>query len=190
MLSVELPAIEAIGAHPLGPALAHLRVAAAEHGADARKQFARAERLGEVIVGAELEAHHPVGLVAPSGEHDDRDRRLVAEPAREVHAVFGLEPQVEQDEVDDLALEHLGHRVTVCDRGDPQLVLPEIVRDELANRGIVVDGEDVRHRRLVGLRVHARGCLYVHWFPWESRDWAVRITRDVTAPVSRGTSAS
>ena len=36
----------------------------AEHGAQARQQLARAERLGDVVVGAELEPDHAVGLVA------------------------------------------------------------------------------------------------------------------------------
>ena len=45
--------------------------AAAEHGADARDQFFRAERLDDVVVGAQLEPDDAVGLVRPRGEHDD-----------------------------------------------------------------------------------------------------------------------
>src|SRR5688500_8819389 len=55
-VQVELPAVEAIGADALGPALALLGAAAAQHGADAREELARAEGLGEVVVGAELQA--------------------------------------------------------------------------------------------------------------------------------------
>src|SRR5260221_5120354 len=75
-VEVQFPAIESISADSLRAALAHLGVAAAEHGANAREKLARAERLGDVVVGAQLEAHHAVGFVASSGEHDDPDRRL------------------------------------------------------------------------------------------------------------------
>src|SRR5512134_1785140 len=86
-VEIELPTVKAIGAYPVGPALAHLATTPAEHGANARKQLSRAERLGEIVVGAELETHHAVGFVAPAGEHNDRNRRFVAQPARKPHAV-------------------------------------------------------------------------------------------------------
>ena len=49
------------------------RVAARRvHGADARDELAEAERLDDVVVGAELEADDAVDLLAPRGHHDDR----------------------------------------------------------------------------------------------------------------------
>ena len=54
---------------PIGPA---------QDRPDARDQLARAERLGQVVVGAELEAEQLVELVVARGEHDDRDRRVAA----------------------------------------------------------------------------------------------------------------
>src|SRR3546814_6212526 len=41
---------------------------------DPREQFARAERLTQVVVGAQLQADDPIGLVGTGGEHDDRHR--------------------------------------------------------------------------------------------------------------------
>src|SRR5262249_24843931 len=71
---VQLPAAEAVGPHLRnGIGYGHLRARAAQKRADAGKQLARAEGLGEVIVRAELEAHHAVGLLCASGEHQDRD---------------------------------------------------------------------------------------------------------------------
>jgi len=42
--------------------------------AQAGEQFADAERLGQVVVGAEVERRHLVGLLAARGEHEDRPR--------------------------------------------------------------------------------------------------------------------
>ena len=46
---------------------------------DAGDQLARAERLGQVVVGAQLEPEQLVELVVPGGEHHDRDRRVAAQ---------------------------------------------------------------------------------------------------------------
>src|SRR6185295_18366419 len=65
---IQLPAGEAVGAYT-------------------REQLARAEGLGEVVVGAELEPHHAVGFLGAPGEHEDRDARgLVAQAARDLQA--------------------------------------------------------------------------------------------------------
>ena len=45
---------------------------AAQHGIDARQQFARREGLGHVVVGAAIEACDLVALGGARGEHDDR----------------------------------------------------------------------------------------------------------------------
>src|SRR2546425_6787316 len=125
-VQVELPAIEAVGADAFGLALAHFGAPATKNGADAREQLARAEGLGEIVVGAELEAHHAVGLLGPARQHDDRDGGFVAQPAREPHAVLALKLEIEHNEIHDFRAEQRLHRVAVGDRADAQLVLPEI----------------------------------------------------------------
>ena len=67
----------------------HLRRAPAQHGLDARIQFARRERLGDVIVGASLQTLQLVLLVGAGGQHDDRDRAgalVGAQSSRELDA--------------------------------------------------------------------------------------------------------
>ena len=71
----------------------------AEDGPDAGDELLRAERLDHVVVGAELEAGHPVGLVAAGGEDHDRDHRVAAEGADDVEAVDLRQAQVEDDRV-------------------------------------------------------------------------------------------
>ena len=53
------------------------RVGSPHQRAHARKQFRDAERLGQVVVGAEIEPHHFVDLIAASRQHQDR-KKLVA----------------------------------------------------------------------------------------------------------------
>ena len=51
----------------------------AQHRADAGLEFAWAEGLGQVVVGAQLQPQHPVGFAAMGGEHDDRTARMLAQ---------------------------------------------------------------------------------------------------------------
>ena len=159
-VQVELPAIEAVGADAFGLALAHFGAPATQDGADAREQLARAEGLGEIVVGAELEAHHAVGLLGPARQHDDRDGGFVAQPAREPHAVLPLQLEIEHNEIHDFRAEQRLHRVAVGDGADAQLVLPEIVGNQVADRGVIVDDEHVgqcRIGRCPGIAAHGLG---------------------------------
>ena len=71
----------------------------AQDGPDPGDELARAERLGQVVVGAELEAEQLVELVVARGEHDDRDGRVAAQLAGDVEAVEPGQAEVEDDEV-------------------------------------------------------------------------------------------
>ena len=75
---------------PLGPA---------QDRPDARDELARAERLGQVVVGAELEPEQLVELVVAGREHHDRDRRVAAQLAGDVEAVEAGQAEVEDDQV-------------------------------------------------------------------------------------------
>ena len=46
---------------------------------DARDELAATERLGQVVVSAELQTDDAVHLVALGGQHDDRDARLTSQ---------------------------------------------------------------------------------------------------------------
>ena len=48
------------------------RAGPAQHRPHAGQQLAQRERLGHVVVGAQLEAAHAIDLLAARGEHDDR----------------------------------------------------------------------------------------------------------------------
>ena len=72
-----------------------------QYGAHPGHELAGRERLGDVIVGTELEAEDPIDLVVAGGEDDDRDL------ARGPHAAAHLEP-VEFTGKSDVDDHHLG----------------------------------------------------------------------------------
>ena len=66
---------------------------------DAAPELPDRERLGDVVVGAELETEHLVELLAARGEHDDRHVALAAQPLAHLQPVEPREHDVEDDEV-------------------------------------------------------------------------------------------
>ena len=66
---------------------------------DAGEELAEAVRLDHVVVGAELETHHPIDLLAAGGDDDDRHARALAQPPADLEAVDVRQAEVEQDEV-------------------------------------------------------------------------------------------
>ena len=63
------------------------RAGPAQDGPHPGHQLAGRERLGDVVVGAELEPDHPVDLVVAGGEHHHGDVARGAQPAAHVEAV-------------------------------------------------------------------------------------------------------
>src|SRR6478735_2408649 len=72
-----------------------------QHGFDARQELGQPERLGDVVFGAELEAHDLIHLGAARAEHDHgHDDLLGAQLAYDLEAVHLRQHHVEDDEVD------------------------------------------------------------------------------------------
>ncbi len=80
---------------------------AAQHGAHAGHQLAEPVGLGDVVVGAHLEADDGVDLAALGRDHDDRHRRPAPELAAHVDARDLGEHHVEQHEVGLHGVEHV-----------------------------------------------------------------------------------
>jgi len=115
---------------------------AAQHGVDARHQFARIERLGQVVVGAQFQTDDAVDLVALGGQHDDGEIPaflvLRAQAAANRQAVLARHHQVEHDEVVEFA------------RQRPL--------EQLAQPDVVVDHQDLGGLGLRGVLVHEAQC--------------------------------
>ena len=75
------------------------------------------ERLGDVVVGAEIEALGLVGRRALGGQQDDRHRAALAQLAHDLDAVEVGHDDVEQDDVGAHFL-GLGQRLLAAARGD------------------------------------------------------------------------
>jgi hypothetical protein len=88
-------------AHDPRPALVLARagVGPAQHRPDPGDQLARRERLGDVVVGPDLEADHPVDLVVTRREHEDVGVAEGPDATAHLDAVEAREREVEHDQV-------------------------------------------------------------------------------------------
>ena len=122
------------------------RARAAQDGADAGDELAGAERLDDVVVGAELEAQHAVGLVAAGGEHDHRHALVGAQLAQQVEARAVGEHDVEEHEVGALAAGDLEARRQRAGRLRAEALAGEGFRQRNGDRVFVLDEQ--HHPRL------------------------------------------
>src|SRR5262249_21655828 len=157
-----------------------------EHRADARNQLTGTERLGDVVVGADLEPGELVALVYPRRQHDDRHVRLLAQRPRDVHAVEVRKAQVEDDQIG-TATPRGGERVgTGAGDHDAKPGPLEIVARDLRDPRLIVHDED-------GLLCHECVCgtdgpMGVGWVgligPSPPNPWAYTLTHCAEAAPS------
>src|SRR5262245_53481074 len=136
----EIPDLDDIA--PIARALA-----APEHGAHPGDELARAERLGDVVVGPELEPEELVELAVASGQDDDRGRPRRADRAGDLEAVEPGETEVEHDEVWLPDLHRLHRRRAVAGGEDREARMLEVIARELDDLRLVIDDQDGLHRR-------------------------------------------
>ena len=80
------------------------RLDPAQDGGDAQQQLARLERLGQIVVGARLQARDPVLRRAARGQQQDRHLALAAQLLGQRQAVLARHHDVEHDQVEGHAL--------------------------------------------------------------------------------------
>ncbi len=121
-----------------------IELPAAQLGADAAEQLADAEGLGDVVVGADLEADDLVDLGVLGREQDDRDGAAAANLAADVEARAARHHDVEDEQIEgDVAVAELAAGVVaIGGDGDVEALLTQRVADRLADRGLVVSNED------------------------------------------------
>ena len=118
------------------------RAGAAQDALDASQQLTRAEGLDEIVVGAHLDAHDAVGLLTARGKHQHRNVGPGTQVTTE-HQTIGVgQHQIQHDQVDGVALQRLRHLAAIARRHGIEPVANQIVHQQLANLGIVVDDED------------------------------------------------
>src|SRR5262249_1660006 len=118
--------------------------AAARDGPNARAELAWREGLGDVVVGAELEAEHLVTFLDAPGHHDHGDRarlRIFLQSPADLPTVEVRHHDVDQHDVGvgfAHALERLGAR---AGREHFPALFDQVVADQLGNVGLVLHHE-------------------------------------------------
>lgn len=122
--------------------------AAFEEFADAEDEFAGAERLGDVIVGAEFETQNAVDFGGPGGEHDDGDAGgggVAAEELADFQAVHLGEHDVEEDEIGGIEAGGLEGFGAVGGGDHLEAGTFQIEGDQFDGIGLVVHDQDLWH---------------------------------------------
>ena len=129
-------------------------VGAPQQRLDAAHQLAQPERLGQVVVGAQLEADDLVHLLVARGEHEHgRLGAGGAQPAEGLEAVDAGQPDVEHDEVrGELAGDGRAPSSPLRREGHLVALLLEGVLDAARDGVLVLDDQD-------------RGCHRAGWYP-------------------------
>ena len=128
---------------PAADRVRQVAVRAPQEGLDPAHQLAQPERLGQVVVGAELEADDLVDLVVARGQ--DEDRHLGAgraQAAEDLEAVDPGQPDVEDDEVGRLVRGDVQALLARAGDGDLVPLLLEGVLDPASDGVLVFDDED------------------------------------------------
>lgn len=127
---------------------------AAQNRADTRKYLAKMERLGDVVVGTDLQADDSINNVTLSRHHDDRKRGALADLTCDAQAVHIGQRKVQGYEIDVVAGQR-AHNISPARRlGHAEAFTFEASAQEETHLLIVVDDQDVR----------ALGLVFVHPF--------------------------
>ncbi len=124
------------------------RLHAAQHGVDARGQLARVERLGQVVVGADLEADDAIDVLAAGGEQDDGNGGTLSQGTQNLEAVLLGQHHIQNHQPVAAARRQIdGARARVVGF-DVEPLGAQQLADQVAQLPIVVDDEDRpgRHR--------------------------------------------
>src|SRR5271157_269875 len=125
---------------------------AAQHGLDAGHELARAEGLGDVVVGAELESENAVGFTALGGQKNDGhggEAGSLANRTADFEAVFARNHDVENEQRGTLAF-GVGQNIDSggIDAHIETFVL-KMMANEAGNIGIVFHNKDAGFHRII-----------------------------------------
>ena len=122
----------------------------ARHRPDARNQLVRTERLGDVIVGANLESADAIRFLGARRQHDDRHSGgglVCAQRLADIEAAHSRQHDVENDDVHRMVAD-VGERLVAGRRHvrRPAGFL-QVMRDEVRDIAIVFGNENVHRGR-------------------------------------------
>ncbi len=114
-------------------------------GLDPLQQHLDAERLRDVVVGAQREADDLVGFLGLGGEHEDRyGSRRFGRPKlpANVQAVHPRQHQVQDDQVGRIGLRAAQPFKAVVGHGDFVAFALQVVNEHLGQRPFILDDKD------------------------------------------------
>ena len=117
---------------------------APDHRAHARQQLLDAEGLGEVVVGAQIEAVDLVLILPTRRQDDDGHGGELAHPLRDGKAIHPWHHDVEQHEIGGVRLDLFERRLPIAHRDHLIALELEVARDQPQDLGIVVGGQNRR----------------------------------------------
>jgi hypothetical protein len=116
----------------------------AQHRVNARDEFARVERLRQVIVRAHLQSDDAVDILTLRRQHDHRHRFSgPSQPPADREPVLARQHQVEHQQMRRIALQLLVELPCVGERLHLESVLGQVADEELAQARVVVDHQDL-----------------------------------------------
>jgi len=103
-----------------------------------------AERLGHIIVGARFKASHAIGLLAPAGQHDDRNMRRrghLSHPPAHLDPRNALDHPVQEHGIRRGLRGQEQRFLPVMREGDVEILLLEVPFDQFQQGRIVFDNQ-------------------------------------------------
>jgi hypothetical protein len=122
----------------------HAHLGTTQVGPDPRDELAHGEGLGDVVVGAELEPGHLVGLGVLGGEDQDRHVRLAPDRPTYVEARQLGEHEVEDHDARAIGPEPIEGAFAVGRGDDREPLAEQVVGDALGQRRLVLHEQDLR----------------------------------------------
>ena len=134
--------------HPVDPGRA-----ATEMGSHPREELGEVERLGDIVVGAQVQATHPILDGSAGGQHDHGDVAVGADPTQEVEAVPIGQAHVDDHEVGSIRSSALEPCLRRSRADHVDAVLAEAHLDEIEDPRLVIHDEHGRPPKSGGARV-------------------------------------
>ena len=147
--------------------------AVAQRGANAGRQFLHAERLGDIIIGAQIERRHLAGLVVAAGKNDDgHGRAAIAQGAHDRQPIHSRQPQIEHDQVHRIAFKEIQRRLAAIGLLDAIGLRRQGGAQETPDRRFVVHDQDAQRGHALE---SANGTVTVKTAPPSARLAAVTV---------------
>jgi hypothetical protein len=115
---------------------------AAQDRFDARHEFTRAERFGQIVIGAHRQTNDLIDLLRACSQHEDVWTAIVLQAATNFKTINSRKQEVEHNQVRTHHLRLLQCRFTVTRSMNDKAVSLEIGDDQIQNRLLILNNED------------------------------------------------